>query len=153
MVEKVTCNRMYQVSEYFHFFRAIMITIKKILFNMFITFIVVMKLTLVATITEQKIKKKIEFKRLSFKHILVFDSLLLFLFLKNIAMVFFQAKSTFNSYCVQVIDKTGDFTYHIISKLVLVSLRGYEFSYLQKQILYEKLLMNEKMYYFLCSMR
>lgn len=149
MVEKVTCNRMYQVSEYFHFFRAIMITIKKILFNMFITFIVVMKLTLVATITEQK--KKIEFKRLSFKHILVFDSLLLFLFLKNIAMVFFQAKSTFNSYCVQVIDKTGDFTYHIISKLVF--LRGYEFSYLQKQTLYEKLFMNEKIYYFLCSMR
>lgn len=148
MVEKGTCNRMYQVSEYFHFFRAIMITIKKILFNMFITFIVVMKLTLVATITEQK--KKIEFKRLSFKHILVFDSMLLFLFKKNIAMVFFQAKSTFNSYCVQVIDKTGDFTYHIISKLVF--LRGYEFSYLQKQTLYEKLFMNEKIYCFLCSM-
>lgn len=148
MVEKGTCNRMYQVSEYFHFFRAIMITIKKILFNMFITFIVVMKLTLVATITEQK--KKIEFKRLSFKHILVFDSMLLFLFLKNIAMVFFQAKSTFNSYCVQVIDKTGDFTYHIISKLVF--LHGYEFSYLQKQTLYEKLFMNEKIYCFLCSM-
>lgn len=148
MVEKGTCNRMYQVSEYFHFFRAIMITIKKILFNMFITFIVVMKLTLVATITEQK--KKIEFKRLSFKHILVFDSMLLFLFKKNIAMVFFQAKSTFNSYCVQVIDNTGDFTYHIISKLVF--LRGYEFSYLQKQTLYEKLFMNEKIYCFLCSM-